>query len=960
MGKKKVEKNNNEDKYKDLEKSLSSIFGANKSDEENTNVHSLDLKMVALLEKEGYQELASNISERLEVDLKNNLEARVKGNKIGSWMTPAFLGFFSVIAVSTIAVTYFLSGENTEPVVTNRDITRTSPTVTLSPQNFTESGHVSKDNSFVIEVAGNVTDNIKDSLSIEPPVDFEVEIEETNGNSIISMSPQGSLESGTSYTVSLANIEFNSGEVLDQAYSWVMDIEPNFETLSFSPKDGSESVAVDTNIEFNFSHKDINIDAFSSAFTISPSVPGNIDKFGTKVVFTPENDLDVNTKYQVSLNSTVSTNNEITLTNPTQFEFTTGNKYSSGETIDSDVISFKEGSPIEITYSDDLNASIQIKLPKEITLDTKLYKVSEDDVVSSILEGNLSEIPQDAKLVDSTRQYAEGEYQYNRNINEKGAYILTIEHAVSGSKITKYFVRTDLILNSEVTDDKSNGVVYSFTDFEPVKDCDITSYTDSQSKNSAKSNDDGFFDIKSGMLLIASDAESFTFIGDGSLISPNSYYSNSSSKVSEMLTSKKIYNPGEQVSFEVFFIEDSAMLLSDIRVVASTQPSLNWFYPNESETLLNEVFFVTTDSTVKGNFKLPENLEGNVHLFVLGNGELLNSSEIEVNEKEQSTELEINLNQEKYIQGESINIDMDVDNSIDEITLNIYRTTLDPVKVQDGYYVRNGKAIYGEIIDTYKYNVEEKGNLKEVFTPLLGIDMASAYTYTFEILAPNGTSDIESAIVFNSRYAVGASIPQKLIEVGNKAHIDIISTNQFNGDPKPNQDFKIEISRHWKDISEVIGNAQSESLLLIGQPVVVKDTSETVFELEDKTDENGRYKLELSDLESGWYEMVIVYGNNIKDVYTGFFNVVNANEQYSLQAIGEDYLIEMVNNQSAEIKGNVNSALIYGLSNNELLSSHDDMEENLILGLGKLTESDSVYCFAIKIDTRLERLCDQN
>ncbi len=151
-------------------------------------------------------------------------------------------------------------------------------------------------------------ENLRKQLSVSP--DLTMDIIEISDGYIIK--PTEMMVKGEVY-------RFTIGKV-----SWIFQTISDFEVLGTLPADQSNSVPVNTGIEFYFSQPDVPIEEW---FHIEPSATGSFERYGSAMVFVPDT-LEAETMYTVSLSS----------------------KGSSDDLLSEDVIFQFETAAIEVAY----------------------------------------------------------------------------------------------------------------------------------------------------------------------------------------------------------------------------------------------------------------------------------------------------------------------------------------------------------------------------------------------------------------------------------------------------------------------------------------------------------------------------------------------------------------------------------------------------------------------------------
>lgn len=135
-----------------------------------------------------------------------------------------------------------------------------------------------------------------------------------------------------------------AGEVVPRPYAWAFQVKPVFQLYNSIPGDRAIRVPLDSGIELNFSHENIDLDSVQNAFSIKPSVEGHFEQFRRTTVFVPEK-LAEGTVYQVTVDGSVGLDgSDEILGEEFVFEFETVDPSVESESYRSAYISLRENS----------------------------------------------------------------------------------------------------------------------------------------------------------------------------------------------------------------------------------------------------------------------------------------------------------------------------------------------------------------------------------------------------------------------------------------------------------------------------------------------------------------------------------------------------------------------------------------------------------------------------------------
>ncbi|MFA6427416.1 MAG: polymorphic toxin-type HINT domain-containing protein [Candidatus Magasanikbacteria bacterium] len=141
------------------------------------------------------------------------------------------------------------------------------------------------------------TSVIKDHITIEPKVDYEIKQLSSTEWEII---PDKPIEPNTIVKVALAtSYTDDTGTQKERDYSWAFQVKDTFKVLNTIPRDKAASVPINSGIEVTFSHD--NFENFEKFVSISPAVAGSFEKHGRTLVFVPHSSLPRQTIYTVTI-----------------------------------------------------------------------------------------------------------------------------------------------------------------------------------------------------------------------------------------------------------------------------------------------------------------------------------------------------------------------------------------------------------------------------------------------------------------------------------------------------------------------------------------------------------------------------------------------------------------------------------------------------------------------------------
>lgn len=176
------------------------------------------------------------------------------------------------------------------------------------------------ENYIAVSFTGDLdTGSVRNSFSITPA---------TAGNftfytNQFLFTPSKPLSAGKKYTVTLSTgIKGKDGSSLQSPYTFSFTTTP-FQITNYSPGNGSTNVYRSTSI-YIYTNQNVNQSSATTAFSISPTVAGNIYTNGNSFYFTPQSQFAPNTTYIFTVSTKLKSINGDTLLFPQSSSFKTG------------------------------------------------------------------------------------------------------------------------------------------------------------------------------------------------------------------------------------------------------------------------------------------------------------------------------------------------------------------------------------------------------------------------------------------------------------------------------------------------------------------------------------------------------------------------------------------------------------------------------------------------------------
>ncbi len=96
------------------------------------------------------------------------------------------------------------------------------------------------------------------------------------------------------------------GATKPRVYQWAFQAQSQFHVTTSVPGHQATSTPVDTGIEITFSHDNVTVEDFEAALTIEPVVPGRAEKYRRSLVWVPDEPLETQAMYTVTISSDLS------------------------------------------------------------------------------------------------------------------------------------------------------------------------------------------------------------------------------------------------------------------------------------------------------------------------------------------------------------------------------------------------------------------------------------------------------------------------------------------------------------------------------------------------------------------------------------------------------------------------------------------------------------------------------
>lgn len=147
-------------------------------------------------------------------------------------------------------------------------------------------------------------DIIKNSLHFSPEINYIVSQKD---NDTFLISPENKLTPNTILGASI-QVSKENEEKEERTLSWAYQVKGSFQVISTLPRNQVTNVPLETGIEVNFSH--LNVEKFEDQFSISPAASGKFEYHQKTIVFVPNDPLQPKKIYTVTIGKDVNVSGE--------------------------------------------------------------------------------------------------------------------------------------------------------------------------------------------------------------------------------------------------------------------------------------------------------------------------------------------------------------------------------------------------------------------------------------------------------------------------------------------------------------------------------------------------------------------------------------------------------------------------------------------------------------------------
>ncbi|MBD3329135.1 hypothetical protein GF357_01420 [Candidatus Dojkabacteria bacterium] len=891
-------------KRKKIHNIIDELMQAIKRDERSSDISHLDQIMAEKTSRAGYDGLADRISRK-----SSQISRKPKKESSG----PRLLNIFGLSLVTTVISAVLVLGgayllgyldflKETPTIGTLTELADTTPTpvMTLKPTTFTDSGYAAQQNTFKMNLESPLTSQAKKAIRVEPEIDFDV-IEKTSQSSqTIEIVPKDDLEENTTYTITLEKgTQFENGSTLKKDLAWSFKTEPDFAIIDTTPRDNSEEVPVNSTIEFEFNHKNIDVQGLSDYVEINPSVRGKFEKHGMKIVFVPEEELKTFTAYSVTIDKGYSNEAGEQLERDYHFSFTTGDRKINGEQVYHRTVNFTSFFQV-LNNTDRISEEVCSYAGQGDDVDQltyELYKIDLQTAIDTLLSnsGKVEELPDNAKLIDTHVPITTDPCTEYTHEPGKGIYILKVS-----SKYTEYPVyvmRTisDIGLLANVEREATKGWAFDMNSEAGISGVGVTGYTYDGGKSSPGSTgESGFYEIPgadfSADFVLAQKGNDYAFAGknfgfyDPELAYWSSYGFSGSGYSSYIYTDKPAYQAGDIVNFKVIsksWLGKSTEDLNGKTIKISAGYMNGWHTSMEGSVRKAPVFekeYTANDyGTFSGRFVIPAShgssdliLEASIDNLRVGTEQIIIEEFSKPEEK-----YEVSISKDKYFAGESVNVNISGEDysglplSGETVTVELTRGKFSKEGIMQSWnsgFESNAQ----EIVETKDIQLGSEGIANYNFVPILDGTDSNFYIYAVKVLDKNKLSASygasEKIFVSDADTNIVVKTDKSAYDyvVGESAEITFEAEKLWSGEIAAGHEFQVDVIRNW---SETVpsGSYYSEVTKSFETSYeTVRHSEKAVDNRSLRTDKNGRITLQLNNLLEGNYSVRVKFDGTQK------------------------------------------------------------------------------------------------
>lgn len=943
------------EQFKDLEKDVKKVLNFAKKDEKQkstyTSIAELDMKFAKKLEEKGHVDLAKSIIKKAP---KHNTAAVQKPkNKRLIWFSMSFATLSLLFAGFIVVGFYagwldFLFAKPTVGTLTQLADEKPLPLITLRPENVSSNGYVEQSNKFTIKVEGAIDGDAVSQLDIEPKIDAKITSQKVDGNTEILVEPTNVLDRGTDYQISLKEgTKFDNGSELKRDLTWALTIEPYFAVLGTTPNDGADNVPLNTAIEFEFNHKNIDAAKISQYVSFSPNIKGRFEIQGMKIVFLPDS-LSPNTKYTVKLAKDYSDENGEALTEESVFGFTTSNEsvQTSGKAYFN--WRYPYSSQAVVNNNETVNSEVE---GYNITgnVDFTLYEISEQSLINSIRSnhGIFTSVPDGAISIttDSKPIGMNNIAQFSYKPQNYGIYLLEARNASTDNSIYRVVVYSPIGIVAQVSDVSSTVWGFDMGTSKVAEGITVTGYKFDSDTVVGNGNTDtsGYVSFAKSDYIIAKRGQNeyaVNVLGDSSstfatpVLFMRMFWVDSDYSI-YFYTDKPLYSAGDTVRFKGIVRKFNADGIANpegksvtLRVGDFYGYIFDGHTTNIQKTIpLFEKEYATDQyGTFNGSFTIPQSEKENSKQITMSiDGKIVASDYLNI-AKYNKPLYEYSAVTEKvqYSVGESVKftiIGTDYSGNPASgklVSVNLGYSTAYPHAEGKTY---SAESVYGsKNADERTVTLDANGKYEYLYTPLVRAEEGPVVGYTLSVASKDNefsTSGGTSILVAQTSNDVVVEPVQNTYAEGETGEFNLTARRLWDYTPAGNVNAVVKVERYWTETVQYGMEYDPTTKTSVPKYSSVSK-NETVFaNMPVEFSQDGTAKVQVQNLKDGSYNITGTMGGTT--IIGSSFYVFGNQSGISGRVRGLN--IRLTNSEVSS--GETTKAMIYSATEGDMISYVD-------------------------------------
>jgi len=798
----------------------------------------------------------------------------------------SFLSCFALIVIILISVFVFYP-----KVIRKEEITTL---FTLTKTKEAEYGVLVYENNFIINSPIELQSDKIDKLfiNIEPSINFTLNVDKKT----ITLIPEEDLQKDTIYKITLKEgLPLIENKVNSKDITWTFKTVPDFAITGITPRNGSNTAPSNTTIEIEFNYKNHNLEEFKNYFTLIPETSGRFEQHEKKIVFIPDDRLNISYTYKVIVKAGYGNDTDGILKQDYVSEFMVV-RDTEASNIAFPYLSSSSQNKIETFYQ---NPSFSIDfnyLKGEIN--TYIYaanfKALEESYTNMSEFGNINK-PSDEnlqKILEKQTSTTNSNGYENIDLSnlKSGLYFIEIINSSFSQPIYFYIINSDKALFTVTEQEKIEGWLFNIKESKLIPNADIKIIKNNKTIN-LKTDENGLFKTEgteySIMAYVINDNEVLSAIR--STYDYNYSYERSESNKYKVFvyTDRPLYKAGDIVNYKLIVRNDNDSQYTIPQDLTLTMKFDNYsgYYTDSYYTdilkspIYEEDLKVNSDfGTADSSFVIPSNIKsGSYLLSILNNDNYITSESITVAEYvKPKYSISIINNKFQYMLGETASVKASVTDysgkpaSFTDTDVNIYCTdfTGEPAWSENlDYFSEYSNYWWGNLVEERKVKTDVNGNL---FIEIIGNlcpnennTSTNIVSYGIEVNIKESidysTSSGTSIFFHKKPYNALAKIEEaddSYFKQGSTVKLKFKVIDTLNYTPITNLPVSISGNRYWYTLIQT-GTVYNENTKTF-EPKYETDPHYDNLDISQfTTDSNGEISIELNNLQWGNYSFNI-------------------------------------------------------------------------------------------------------